>query len=327
MYLWKLNENYKETSGDKYELLLKTDKFNDSVTCVSFSCDGKYIAAGDMAGNLRVYLVEDKSLFWSYEVGSDLEVIDWHPSCNVLFCGTSDGQFIMFKLSTNEIKVMYSGDNESLSCFKILKDGKRAVCCYNNGTVRFWDLKTAQTLFNIPNAHEGAILCMDVNQDGNLVASAGTDMKIHLANTNNGKTIVHLDCGSKKEKEVKESMNEDEEPGEENSIESLSFCKTLPILACATLKGEVFTWDLQSQSLRNKIDNKVGFSKLIWNGQEQLYGSTLDGAIGLYDGRNLNLIRKIKCFQNEILDFCLNLNLNILFSTSNDHVIKLFQIE
>ena len=327
MYLWKLNENYKETSGDKYELLLKTDKFNDSVTCVSFSCDGKYIAAGDMAGNLRVYLVEDKSLFWSYEVGSDLEVIDWHPSCNVLFCGTSDGQFIMFKLSTNEIKVMYSGDNESLSCFKILKDGKRAVCCYNNGTVRFWDLKTAQTLFNIANAHEGAILCMDVNQDGNLVASAGTDMKIHLANTNNGKTIVHLDCGSKKEKEVKESMNEDEEPGEENSIESLSFCKTLPILACATLKGEVFTWDLQSQSLRNKIDNKVGFSKLIWNGQEQLYGSTLDGAIGLYDGRNLNLIRKIKCFQNEILDFCLNLNLNILFSTSNDHVIKLFQIE
>ena len=94
---------------------------------------------------------------------------------------------------------------------------------------------------------------------------------------------------------------------EENSIESLSFCKTLPILACATLKGEVFTWDLQSQSLRNKIDNKVGFSKLIWNGQEQLYGSTLDGSIELYDGRNLNLIRKIKCFQNEILDFCLKM--------------------
>ena len=307
---------------------MQSEKFNDSVTNLCFSCDGKYLAAADMAGNIRVYLIEDKTVFWSYEVGSDLECLDWHPNCNVLFCGTSDGQFIMFKLSSNEVKIMYSGSNSSVSCFKILKDGKRAVCCYNNGAVRFWDLKTSATLFNISNAHKDAIMCIDLSPDGNLIATAGVDMRINLINTITGKSISYLNCeiSSKKTSLDKEDP---EESGEENSIESLSFCKTMPLLACGTLKGKLFVWDLNTQSIRNHLDNdKNGYSKVFWqNTDEVLFSASLNGCVDIYDGRNLNLIRKIKCHHTEILDICLNSSLKAFFTVSTDQTVKIFKTD
>jgi len=124
-----------------------------------------------------VYVNETKELFWSHDIEMDLETLNWHPNCNVLFCSTSDGYFIMFKISTNEIKMMYFGDNVILSCFRILKDGKRAVCCYNNGNVRIVDLKTGQPEFNILEAHENDIITVDVSSDGKFSSSNHTQTK------------------------------------------------------------------------------------------------------------------------------------------------------
>ncbi len=72
-------------------MLYESEKFEDSVTLLKFSCDGKYLAVSDMSGKIRVYLIETFDLFWSYDVETDLESMDWHPNCNVLFCGTAEG--------------------------------------------------------------------------------------------------------------------------------------------------------------------------------------------------------------------------------------------
>lgn len=323
MYLW----SYKSDQAEKCELIMQSEKFNDSVTSLSFSCDGKYLASADMAGNIRVYLIENKTLFWSYEVGSDLETLDWHPNCNVLFCGTSDGQFIMFKISSNEVKIMYSGNNSSVTCFKILKDGKRAVCGYNNGSVRFWDLKTSETTVNITNAHQDAIMCIDLSPDGNLIATGGVDMKVNLINTNTGKSINCFLCGNVPKRKSKDDEVEDEEEIIENSIETLSFCKTMPMLACGTLKGELFVWDLNSQMVRNKFENDGhGFSKILWSSNDEtLFSASLNGCVYIFDGRNLTLLKKIKCHHNEILDMCVNLNLKLFFTISTDQTVRIFK--
>ena len=128
-YIWKL---VCETQNSVTpSLLLETEKFADSVTNLRFSHDGKYLAVSDMSGNIRVYQVDTLELFWCYDTETDIESLNWHPSCNVLFCGTVEGQFMMFKISTNEIKIMYNGDNSSLSCFKILNDGKQVQILKN----------------------------------------------------------------------------------------------------------------------------------------------------------------------------------------------------
>lgn len=309
-----------DQTGKKLDCLIETEKFKDSVTNVKFSFDGKYVAMADMSGTIRVYTVDTKELHWSHDVESDTEQLAWHPSCNVLFCSTSDGYFYMFKLSTNEIKMMYAGDNASLSCFRILKDGLRAVCCYNNGTVRFWDLKSTQSLFNLHNAHESDIICVDSNIDGSLIATGGTDMKINLINCNNGKIVYALKCPT--------TGNEPSEDDEEDSVESLSFSKTLPLLACATLSGRLIVWDVNTHSIRCQHDNdKVGYTKLIWTpSHEQLFASTIEGQIQIFDGRNLTLAKTIKCHKSEILDFSLDDTISILHTASNDNLVKLFKL-
>lgn len=109
-------------------------------------------------------------MIWSYEIDSDVEHMQWHLQANVLFCSTADGYLYMFKIvassSESEMKIMYAGDNASLSCFSILRDGMRAVCCYNSGTVRFWDLKSGQTLSTLVNCHEAEVICVELNHDG-----------------------------------------------------------------------------------------------------------------------------------------------------------------
>lgn len=158
------------------ECELETEKFSDSVTQVRFNHDGRLVAMCDMSGRARVYNVSNKTLLWSHEIDSDVEQMSWHAQANVLFFSTSDGYFYMFKIGSSgesEMRIMYAGDNVGLSSFRILPDGKRAVCCYNSGTIRFWDLKNAQPIpSSLVNCHEGEIICCELNHDGNFIHRA-----------------------------------------------------------------------------------------------------------------------------------------------------------
>ncbi len=318
-FIWSISSS--ETGLEK-SVLLETEKFSDSVTMLKFSQDGKYLAVCDMSGKIRVYLVgEPCELFWEYDVGSDLESLDWHPGCNVLFSGTADGQFIMFKISTNESKIMYSGDDCSLSCFQILKDGKHAVCCYNNGNIRMWDLKSGQPAFSLVKAHEEDIISLDATEDGKLVATGGIDLKVNIITPMNGKIVWKFTVDSPKPKEDTEE-NDDNNNVVENSIESVGFCKIQPIVACCTLNGQIYAWDTNTHVLRHKLDYKFGFSKLIWD-EYRLFASSLDGAVQQFEGRSFELIKKYEGHSSEILDFCLN-NKLYLCTASNDQTVKIF---
>lgn len=291
-----------------------------------FSVDGKFVAVCDMAGNINVYELKTKELYWSYELGSDVETLDWHHGCNVLFAGTCDGNFCMFKISTNEIKYMFNGDDQSkVNCFKILNDGKRAACAYSNGLFLVWDLKTQEILFKDKSELNSELLCMDLSHDGNLVAYGGTNMKMHVMNTNNGKIINTFDCNLNETKK-----NEDENEEEKtNSIETIGFSKIAPLLACATLNGEIYIWDLKTSNLRNKSINEYsmsGFIKLMWNNDYKLYISSLNSKIYQFDGRNLTLENTYEGHTAEILDFCLSDDFKYLATASDDHKTKIFKL-
>lgn len=312
-------------TSEKPEMKFETEKFSDSVTFLKFSCDGKYLALSDMSGKIRVYLVSTFELFWSYDVETDMESMSWHPSCNVLFCGTNEGQFIMFKISTNEVKYMFNGDNTSLSCFQVLKDGKQAACCYNNGNIRIWDLKSGQPVFNLVKAHEEDIICIDVSADGKLIATGGIDMKINIITPANGKIVWKFSIAGPKPADITEDNNDDNNNLIENSIESVGFCKTMPIIACCTLNGQIITWDVNTHAIRHKITYTNGFSKLIWDEGVKLFAASLDGTIQEWDGRSLELIKKFEGHQSDILDICLNKK--FLCTASNDQSVKIFEIQ
>ena len=57
MYLWSYNcENSQNGNQNNCKLIMQSEKFNDSVTNLCFSCDGKYLAVADMVTNLTIFL-------------------------------------------------------------------------------------------------------------------------------------------------------------------------------------------------------------------------------------------------------------------------------
>ena len=90
-YVWNLQ------SG---EVLKKLDSFKDSVTHVKFNHDGSYLAVADMSGTIMVVKILPNfstEPVWSFETG-DISWVDWHPGANVLFAGTEDSSFWMWKI-------------------------------------------------------------------------------------------------------------------------------------------------------------------------------------------------------------------------------------
>ena len=91
-YIWDL-----ETG----EVKQKLTNFKDSVTHVKFNQDGSYLAVADMSGMVMVLKVLPNLVqepVWSFETG-DISWLDWHPGQkSVLFAGTDDSSFWMWKI-------------------------------------------------------------------------------------------------------------------------------------------------------------------------------------------------------------------------------------
>jgi hypothetical protein len=58
----------------------------------------------------------------------------------------------------------------------------------------------------------------------------------------------------------------------------------------------------------------------------KLFISALNGQIFEFYGRNLELKAKYERHEAEILDFCLSKDFKYLFTASDDHKVKVFQL-
>ncbi|KAL1022110.1 hypothetical protein UPYG_G00022300 [Umbra pygmaea] len=310
-YVWRVSDG---------EVLFECTGHKDSVTSVQFSHDSSLVATGDMGGLIKVWKVETKEEVWSFEVG-DLEWLEWHPCALVLLAGTADGNVWMWKIPGGDCKTLQSPGCQA-TCGKVLPDGKRAVVGYEDGVVRFWDLKQGSTTHVIKghDGHQGALTCLACNKDGSLVLTGSVDGCAKLFHTATGKVlgVFSLDKGKAKEDAEEES----------NSVESVGFCNVLSLIAVAYLDGVLVIYDLSSQVLRHKCEHVAGIVHLQWEESSSVVSTcSLDGALRLWDARSGTMVSEYRGHQAEILDFTLNREASIVVTASGDHQAKVFCIQ
>ena len=117
----------------------------DSVTATCWNKDSSMLAAGDMAGTVRVYrdqvclslVFVTPSLnlsslcsqgsgwaeVWSYELGQDLTWLGWHPlSPGILLAATGEGQLWVWVVPAGHSKVMGGGERvESATILQVTR--------------------------------------------------------------------------------------------------------------------------------------------------------------------------------------------------------------
>ncbi|XP_074655957.1 angio-associated migratory cell protein-like [Tubulanus polymorphus] len=301
-YVWSLDngEHHFETEGHE-----------DSVVACGFSHTGKYLATGDMAGNVKVWSMAGKELKCSLECG-DMEWMKWHPSADVLIAGSCDGDVWMWKVPSGECRT-FSGPGCACTCGVVLPDGKHVAVGYENGSLRVWDLKTAASILTMKKVHSESVTCIDCNKDGSILATGSTDVQTKVISIHSKKELFSVSCLSNK-------------PPEEDSVESVVFSSTHPYLATGTLAGVVTIWDLSSQTPRLTCNHDAGIVKLRWDpSAPYICSCTLDGAVNLWDARNGKREFQWLGHTTEILDFDFTRDNKSLVTASGDGTAKVFR--
>ncbi|XP_005099957.1 angio-associated migratory cell protein [Aplysia californica] len=285
----------------------------DTVVSVGFSFDGSFVATADMKGMIKVWKVETGTEVWSFEV-SDIEWLQWHQAAPVLLVGTKEGQVWMWKIPSGDCKT-FVGYGPSALCGRILPDGKRAYVGYDDGAVKVWDLKSTEAVFTVSghDGHKEPVFCMDHNNDGSLIMSGSGDMTVKIISTVNGKVVATLKCT--------------ESDGDEDSVETVGFCKTHEYVATGTLSGNLEIWNLPSKSVRHRCDHPYGIVKLRWSASSPiLYTVCLDGCVRQFDGRNGQLMRMWQGHSAGILDFDIARDESFIVTASDDFTAKVFSL-
>ncbi|KAF8564376.1 hypothetical protein P879_10952 [Paragonimus westermani] len=158
------------------EIMFTSEKLEDSVTCVAFSFDGNFLAAGDMAGGVRVWLRPEDGRSWTLlrsETVADLSwLIWWQPttiasrpkfSSAVLAAGDADGLITVWSITATSrpsaggnkhSKYLSAGlDVAATSAIyylpSIQTDRPKLLVLYQNSELRLWDLKTELSLASL----------------------------------------------------------------------------------------------------------------------------------------------------------------------------------
>ncbi|XP_033101349.1 angio-associated migratory cell protein-like isoform X3 [Anneissia japonica] len=289
---------------------------SDSVTCVGFSSDSKFVASGDMSGLIKVWSTESWEEIWSFEC-SDLEWMKWHPSAHVLLAGTADGDIWMWKIPSGECKTM-QGHGCQTTTAEIFSDGKQCSAGYEDGVIKVWDLKTAKALttFKGNSGHQDSVTSLDCHDNNNLILSGSVDGSSKIYNCNTGKEIAVFFAGD---------VNED--IGETNSVESVGFCHSQPLAAVGSLNGTLSIWDTPTQIIRHKCQHDAGIVKLKWDKSNPLvYSCSLDGMLRLWDARSGKVEGCWSGHTGEILDMTISRDGNTILTVSGDKTARVFPI-
>ncbi|CAB3982384.1 Angio-associated migratory cell [Paramuricea clavata] len=189
-FVWKLSDGKVQFTCDGHK---------DSVTYAEFSYDSKYVATADMSGLIKVWLLDSGDEVWSFET-SDIEWLEWHHSAHVLFAGTADGEFWMWKIPDGACKT-YQSHGPKTTCSRLLKDGKRICVGYGDGSLKLWDLKAGNHDFHVTGgyAHDQSVTCLDINEDSTVLASGSEEGVLKLTHIGNGKVLGSMEAALSKE--------------------------------------------------------------------------------------------------------------------------------
>lgn len=277
---------------------------SDSVTSVSFSCDGSFVATGSYDSSIKLWSVTDGKVFSTVEeTGSEIEVVIMHPTEALMVAGCADGSVWVWDSSNPQepiLQFMLRGHahGAAIRTLNFLgKSNKGLLSTSEEGVAIVWNLSTGQIVHKTKSFNE-PILC----------ASVHPTKPLYVVGIENGSTyVVHAETGK-----VLHKMTA------RGSIESVAWSPCGMLLAVATLEGILEVWHVDQLGgyPRHKIDlaqnsgedfnaEESGFTKVVWHPDQTMRCVVVVGKSGLvqmYNGMTGELLVDLTGHRADILD-------------------------
>ncbi|XP_014252471.1 angio-associated migratory cell protein [Cimex lectularius] len=262
-------------------MLFKSACFKDSVTMIEFSKDGKYIAAGDMAGIVVVWKIVGGNVneVYSLTVDDGLKWLQWHPQSNILLVGSPT--IWMIQIPTCQVKV-FPGVEPSTDIGRFMPDGKRAAIGYDDGSTKILDLASGTISCKFPSTSTNldSIISMAVHPDNDIIAVGSVSSKVAIFKTQRPKLLGTLDC-------IETGVVEGVQEMLSTSVESLQFGSSasspLKLLVAGT-DNALHIVDYLKLNVRNTIKVAEGLTRFVWpEGSDYIFVGTKKGPINVYN--------------------------------------------
>ncbi|WP_198000489.1 WD40 repeat domain-containing protein [Gimesia alba] len=160
--------------------LVTFNSYQDGVSSVDFSGDGKLLATGSYDGTVQIWRVSD----WSRQVNikviqGPVRALHFSPDGSVLAVGVLQGNeeskqslISLYRVTTGQKVTGLKGHTDSVMCVQYSPDGQLLVSAGMDRTVRLWDIE-AGTNRILTQQDQMLILSVGFSHDGHLVAAGG----------------------------------------------------------------------------------------------------------------------------------------------------------
>ncbi|KAG5437586.1 hypothetical protein PCANB_000621 [Pneumocystis canis] len=303
-YIWRISTR---------EKLCKLSGHTDSVTVSLFSYDGEYVATGGMDGQILVWRYKNNGeLILTLEGGDEILWIQWHPKGNILLSGSNDANVWMWKIPSGDVMQFFKYHKKAVNAGSFTPDGKKIVTVSEDGSLVIWNPKNAEIIHKITSNDSrfdcGGLTCLAYNKEGTVVAVGGITGKAKIISLINGTLLGSLE-------EQKES------------IESISYCDVLPILACASIDGTVALYDAFTYKLRNVLAHDGAVISLSFvSNTPYLTTASTDRTIRRWDVRTGKCLKQCFGHQDSILCICSSLDGKTIITGSDDKSVLVFKM-
>ncbi|KAL7068104.1 hypothetical protein ACR3K2_15360 [Cryptosporidium serpentis] len=305
-YITKLPRKYIEPSNSGPVEILYSEVLSghqDSVSDISFSCDGSYFATAGCDGTVRVYTSNTETQLTELVCvlegpTNELEFISWHPKGPAIFGGSYDSTGWLWTVPNGNVVSVLSGHSESITCGDFSVDGRTVYTGSLDGSIITWDAKTGRSIFKFQRTTlaDDGIVSLQSHHTNSIVVAGSLNGIVSLIQPDTGKILTKL-------------------TGHSESVESLQFCYSAdqPLLASGDMNGNLIIWDynqsrdkviMKHEKYDHSIDVLPGIVRVIWNPNDifSIITGCIDGTIRIWDYRIASCVKVLKGHRSGILN-------------------------
>jgi WD40 repeat protein len=288
-----------------------TGTFN-FITTIATSPDGRYWAAANQMGELRVWLAGDQTLYRVQQAHTERDyTITFSPDSHTLATGGWDGLAKVWDVEQGTL--LWTGSHPAAVQRVVFSpDGRTLASAGNDEVIRFWDAKQG-TLIRMLSTPGGPIFALAWHPGGRLLASAGSDHQIRLWDMQAeqpGETVGLL-------------------PGHTSWVIKMAFSPDGRILASSGFDRSVRLWDVDNLRLSDTLFGHTGIVLgLAWCPDGNLLASCGDDqTIRLWDVEQASPRAVIHGHHGSVMDIAFTSDGRYLVSGGLDNTLRVWETE